>query len=64
MRIYLFLLVFLMAVPAAPSVAAEVQYSDEALASYISGRLKLALKSGDYKITQYCDDSGCAVVVQ
>ena len=38
--------------------------NDEALASYITGRLKQALKNDDYKVEQYCDNSGCSVVVQ
>lgn len=37
---------------------------DAALASYISGRLKPALSDEGYTIDQYCDASGCAVVVQ
>lgn len=49
-------------VPKAAASAATL--GDEALASYISGRLKLALKDDADVIKQYCDDSGCAVVVQ
>lgn len=37
---------------------------DEALASYITGRLKLALKNDTATVEQYCDQSGCAIVVQ
>ena len=47
------------------SVTASVTtMGDEALASYISGRLKLALKDDAAVVEQYCDASGCAVVVQ
>jgi len=70
--IYLFLAFFL---PVAMSLAradqapvavpdAHARLSDEALASYISGRLKLALKDEGSRIEQYCDASGCSVVVQ
>ncbi len=38
--------------------------SDEALASYISGRLAPLLKESTYQVSQNCDDSGCSVVVQ
>ncbi len=48
--------------PAAAPVPANM--SDEALASYISGRLKLMLNDQDYKVSQACDETGCSVVVQ
>jgi hypothetical protein len=38
--------------------------SDEALASYISGRLAPLLKDDGYEVSQNCDASGCSVVVQ
>ena len=38
--------------------------NDEALASYISGRLAPLLKDTGYQVSQNCDASGCAVVVQ
>jgi len=38
--------------------------SDVALASYISGRLEPLLKDTGYAVSQQCDSSGCAVVVQ
>jgi hypothetical protein len=47
-----------------PQVSVPAVMSDDALASYISGRLKQALKDGDHSVDQYCDASGCAVVVQ
>lgn len=34
------------------------------LASYIAGRLNESLKAGDYQTAEYCDENGCAVVVQ
>ncbi len=39
-----------------------VNMSDEALASYISGRMNLLLE--DSKISQYCDAADSSVVVQ
>lgn len=50
--------------PPAPSAKTLATMSDEALASYISGRLNQALKGQDYSVTNSCDDSGCSVVVQ
>ncbi|MFH1157578.1 MAG: hypothetical protein V1721_01645 [Pseudomonadota bacterium] len=55
-----------------PATASESQeksalpahMSDEALASYISGRLSLLLKDEGYKVSQSCDATGCSVVVQ
>ena len=41
-----------------------VNMSDEALASYITGRLAPLLKDGGYLVSQNCDSSGCSVVVQ
>ena len=38
--------------------------NDEALASYISGRLNLLLKDENYKVSKYCGATGCSVVVQ
>jgi hypothetical protein len=38
--------------------------NDAALASYISGRLAPLLKDSGYIVSQNCDSSGCAVVVQ
>jgi len=38
--------------------------SDEALASYISGRLAPLLKDSGYAVSQNCDQTGCSVVVQ
>jgi hypothetical protein len=38
--------------------------NDAALASYISGKLTPLLKDSGYQISQSCDSSGCAVVVQ
>ena len=38
--------------------------NDEALASYITGRLTPLLKDTAYQVSQNCDASGCAVVVQ
>jgi hypothetical protein len=58
------------AVPAdQPLIKAEkatppANMSDEALASYITGRLAPLLKDTGYAISQKCDSSGCAVVVQ
>lgn len=37
---------------------------DEALASYISGRLNSLLKDGTREVLQSCDETGCSVVVQ
>lgn len=45
-------------------VAAPATMSDEALASYITGRLKLVLTDEGRTVDQHCDASGCAVVVQ
>jgi len=45
-------------------VALPANISDEALASYISGRLNLLLKDENYKVSKYCDETGCSVVVQ
>lgn len=72
--IYLFLFTFLI-IGASVAQADQVQIavnnvseqadlSDEALASYITGRLKLALKNEDTRVEQFCDASGCSVVVQ
>lgn len=47
-----------------PAVIAPSAMSDEALASYISGRLNQALKGEDHAVSQYCDATGCSVVVQ
>ncbi len=77
-RIILILLAFLAVnvgaaqakdIPAATSKTQEnftppVNMSDEALASYISGRLNLLLKDENYKVSKYCDATGCSVVVQ
>jgi hypothetical protein len=38
--------------------------NDEALASYITGRLTPLLKDTAYQVSQNCDSSGCSVVVQ
>jgi len=38
--------------------------NDAALASYISGQLSPLLKDSGYAVSQNCDSSGCAVVVQ
>ncbi|MBI3442048.1 MAG: hypothetical protein HY052_09670 [Proteobacteria bacterium] len=45
-------------------VAGTASFSDEALASYIGGRLRQALKTEDDSVEQYCDATGCSVVVQ
>ena len=51
----------------APATRAEaappVFMSDEALASYITGRLQQALKDDDYKVEQTCNETGCSIVV-
>lgn len=44
--------------------ALPANMSDEALASYISGRLAPLLKDSGYQVSQNCDASGCSVVVQ
>jgi hypothetical protein len=44
--------------------AVPANMNDEALASYISGRLAPLLKDAGYQVRQNCDSSGCAVVVQ
>jgi hypothetical protein len=44
--------------------ASAATMDEAALASYITGRLKQALKDEDYTVDQSCDASGCAVVVQ
>lgn len=44
--------------------AVPAQMSDEALASYISGRLNAGLKEQGYTVSRTCDNSGCSVVVQ
>jgi len=46
------------------SEALPANMSDEALASYISGRLNALLKDEGYDISQDCDTTGCSVVVQ
>ena len=56
-------------IPAAMSKTQEnftppTNMSDEALASYISGRLNLLLKDENYKISQYCDAADGSVIVQ
>ncbi len=51
-------------VPAQEKAAVPANMSDEALASYISGRLMPLLQDQGYKVSQACDSSGCAVVVQ
>lgn len=50
----------------APETAQTVPTSmdDEALASYITGRLSAILKDEGYDVSQNCDTSGCSVVVQ
>ena len=48
---------------AAPVASLPASMTDEALASYITGRLKQALVNDDYKVEQLCDDTGCSVVV-
>ena len=78
-RIILSLLIFLTTgavtvraenAPAAPKPAAEsivvppANMNDEALASYISGRLAPLLRNNGYKVSQNCDASGCSVLVQ
>ncbi|MCK5659305.1 MAG: hypothetical protein KAH96_05475 [Alphaproteobacteria bacterium] len=45
-------------------LAPPANISDEALTSYISGRLNLLLKDENYKVSKYCDATGCSVVVQ
>ena len=46
------------------TTAPPANMSDEALASYITGRLTPLLKDTGYQVSQNCDSSGCAVVVQ
>jgi hypothetical protein len=75
MKFVIFTLLFCFA--AAPAVYADntrpaaeketdppAAMSDEALASYISGRLRLLLEGDGYGITQECNSTGCSVVVQ
>ncbi len=61
------LLTFLAVNPAwadQPPAAPPADMSDEALASYITGRLAPLLQDEGYKIAQSCDATGCAIVVQ
>jgi hypothetical protein len=48
----------------ASAAANPAPMDDAALASYVTGRLKQALKDEDDKVEQSCDASGCSVVVQ
>lgn len=50
--------------PAPVKTAAPANMSDAALANYISSRLEPLLKDTGYAVTESCDASGCAVVVQ
>jgi hypothetical protein len=52
------------ATPATEKATVPANMSDEALASYISGRLTPLLQDQGYKVSQACDASGCSVVVQ
>ena len=77
-RTILVLLVFLTVMPlsaqaesAAPASNSSTEkttvpanMSDDALASYISGRLAPLLKDAGYQVSQNCDSSGCSVIVQ
>lgn len=65
-RITFIALIFLM-LGAPIAQADQVRSStmdDAALVSYISGRLKPALSGEESRVDQYCNATGCAVVVQ
>ncbi len=62
----LFLLIFLVAasVSAGADQAVQPLMRDETLVSFIQGQVKLTLSDDAAAVREYCDASGCAVVVQ